>query len=149
MPSLPALSQSTPPNDPRLPPELFLEIFSYDDLPTLSALSSSSLAFLELATPFLYNTVHFDDFPSPQSLELQPSPNSSPDSRSTPFRPFTSPSLRISASIPSPLPSLSSFLESKTFTSTTLSKPKGSKTSLGETAPTSFLNSIQSQSPST
>jgi hypothetical protein len=63
---------------PRFPPELFLEIFSHADCLTLAALSSSSLAFLELAIPFLYSTVHFDDLAksstprSPRIAELLP-----------------------------------------------------------------------------
>jgi hypothetical protein len=52
-------------DDPHFPPEIVLEVFSYADRSTLAALCSTSLAFLELAVPFLYETAHFDHLPKP------------------------------------------------------------------------------------
>lgn len=46
---------------PRLPPELLLEVFSYLDRSTLSALHLSDLSFYELLASSFYNTAHFDD----------------------------------------------------------------------------------------
>jgi hypothetical protein len=69
-----ACPESTPDQlcSPRLPPELFLEVFSHADRSTLAALCSTSLAFLELATPFLYETAHSPSVScvaeSPQSI---------------------------------------------------------------------------------
>jgi hypothetical protein len=54
-------------DDPCFPPELFLEVFSHADRSSLVSLCSTSLAFLELATPFLYSTVHLDDLPDASS----------------------------------------------------------------------------------
>jgi hypothetical protein len=60
---------------PRFPPELFLNVFLHADRPTLVALCLSSLALLELATPFLYNTAHLDDLPqaaTPRTPRIAP-----------------------------------------------------------------------------
>jgi hypothetical protein len=77
--SSPASAATTQLPTPRFPPELFLEIFSHADRPTLSTLCSSSLAFLELATLFLYETARLNDLPrlstlrTPRIAELLPS----------------------------------------------------------------------------
>jgi hypothetical protein len=66
-------------NLPRFPPELFLDIFSYADQPTLATLSLVDLTFLELVTPLIYKTAHVDDLPlpdtprTPRLAELLPS----------------------------------------------------------------------------
>jgi hypothetical protein len=54
---------------PRFPPELFLEIFSYSNPATLAALCTTSLSFLELATPFLYESARFEDLPQATTLQ--------------------------------------------------------------------------------
>jgi hypothetical protein len=59
------------PSSPSFPPELFLDIFSHTDRSTLAALCRTSLAFLELATPFLYSTAHLDDLPQSSTARSQ------------------------------------------------------------------------------
>jgi hypothetical protein len=54
-------------NLPRFPVELFLDIFSYADRPTLARLSLVDFTFLELITPLIYRTAHIDDLPLPDA----------------------------------------------------------------------------------
>jgi hypothetical protein len=72
-------SSERPSDWPRLPLELFLDIFAHADRPTLAALSLVDLTFLELVTPLIYSTAHIDDLPvsdiprTPRLAELLPS----------------------------------------------------------------------------
>jgi hypothetical protein len=72
-------------DSPCFPPELFLEVFSHAGRSTIARLSSVSLAFLELATPFLHSTAHLDDVFKPSTART---PRSAPSLALTSVRTF-------------------------------------------------------------